>query len=61
MTEEQCRVICASILDAGYDRRTRDDADKWLAGALSALDALPDAEERELMRQMAEYVRERKK
>ena len=61
MPEEECRVICSRIRDAGYDRKTRDDADKWLAGALSALGTLPDATERELMRQMAEYVRERKK
>ena len=61
MTDNDAAAIAGRIRDAGHDRQTRLDADAYLATARSALDALPDRPERELMRQMADYVRDRKK
>lgn len=61
MTENDAAAIAGRIRDAGHDRQTRLDADTYLATARASLDALPDRPERELMRQMADYVRDRKK
>lgn len=61
MTGKDAADIAGRIREAGHDQRTRLDAEAYLATARDALDALPDRPERELMRQMADYVRDRKK
>ena len=61
MTEADAASIAESIRQAGYDDAVRRQADEFLDAARQALETLPDRPERELMRQMADYVRDRKK
>lgn len=61
MTENDAAAIAGRIREAGYDARVRQDADNYLDAARRALASLPDKPERQLMRQMADYVRDRKK
>ena len=61
MTEADAASIAGSIRPAGYDDAVRRQADEFLDAARQALETLPDRPERELMRQMADYVRDRKK
>ena len=61
ITEKDAAAIAERIRDAGHDQRARLDAEGYLATARAALDALPDKPERDLMRQMTDYVRDRKK
>ena len=61
MTETDAASIAESIRQAGYDDAVRRQADEFLDAARQALETLPDRPERELMRQMADYVRDRKK
>jgi len=44
-----------------YDAKTREAAEGYLSLARTALDAVPDAKERGILLQMADYVRDRKK
>lgn len=61
MTEADAASIAESIRQAGHDNAVRRQADEFLDAARQALETLPDRPERELMRQMADYVRDRKK
>lgn len=61
MTEADAASIAESIRQAGHDDAVRRQADEFLDAARQALETLPDRPERELMRQMADYVRDRKK
>ncbi|WP_165177560.1 polyprenyl synthetase family protein [Desulfovibrio sp. ZJ369] len=61
MTEHDAEAIAGRIRDAAFDAQTRLDADAYLDAARAALDNLPHLPERDLMRQMADYVRDRKK
>ena len=61
LTEADAASIAESIRQAGYDDAVRRQADEFLDAARQALETLPDRPERELMRQMADYVRDRKK
>ena len=61
MTEADAASIAERIRQAGYDDAVRRQADEFLDAARQALETLPDRPERELMRQMADYVRDRKK
>lgn len=61
ITEQDAADISGRIRAAGFDARTRQDAESYLALARTALDSLPDSSERELMKQMADYVRDRQK
>ena len=60
-TRQECETIAAAICAAGFDRQTREQANVCLAQALTALETLPDRPERDILRQMADYVRDRKK
>ena len=61
MTEADAADIAERIRQAGYDDAVRRQADEFLDAARQALETLPDRPERELMRQMADYVRDRSK
>jgi len=61
ITEKDAIDIAGRIRKAGFDTLTRQDAEGYLAAARAALEKLPDGSERELMRQMADYVRDRQK
>ena len=61
MTETDAASIAESIRQAGHDDAVRRQADEFLDAARQALETLPDRPERELMRQMADYGRDRKK
>ena len=61
MTEADAADIAQRIRQAGYDDAVRRQADEFLDAARQALETLPDRPERELMRQMADYVRDRSK
>lgn len=61
MTEADAADIAQRIRQAGYDDAVRRQADEFLDAARQALETLPERPERELMRQMADYVRDRKK
>jgi len=61
MTEADAADIAERIRQAGHDNAVRRQADEFLDAARQALETLPDRPERELMRQMADYVRDRKK
>ena len=61
MTEADAAAIAERIRQAGHDQAVRRQADEFLDAARQSLDNLPDRPERELMRQMADYVRDRKK
>ncbi|MDO5483687.1 MAG: polyprenyl synthetase family protein [Desulfovibrionaceae bacterium] len=61
ISEKDAADISGRIREAGFDSLTRQEAERYLQAARTALDDLPDAPERELMRQMADYVRDRKK
>ena len=60
-TRRECETIAAAICAAGFDQQTREQANACLAQALTALETLPDRPERDILRQMADYVRDRKK
>lgn len=61
MTAGDAESIAERIRAEGYDIQTRRQADLFLERARQALRCLPDRPERDLMLQMAEYVRDRKK
>ena len=61
MTAGDAETIAGRIRAAGYDLQTRRQADMFLERARQALLCLPDRPERDLMLQMADYVRDRKK
>lgn len=61
MTAADAEAIAGRIRAAGYDVRTRQQAEQFLDRAREALLCLPDRPERALMLQMADYVRDRKK
>ncbi|WP_297672315.1 polyprenyl synthetase family protein [uncultured Desulfovibrio sp.] len=61
MTEADAAAIAERIRTAGFDTAVRRQADSFLDAARQALNNLPDRPERELLRQMADYVRDRKK
>ena len=61
MTEADAADIAGRIRQQGHDEAVRRQAEEFLDVARRALENLPDRPERELMRQMADYVRDRKK
>ncbi len=60
-TQAEVDAICLAVRERGYDARTREEAEGYLSLARTALDAVPDAKERDILLQMADYVRDRKK
>jgi octaprenyl-diphosphate synthase len=60
-TQANVDAICATVRERGYDAKTREAAEGYLSLARTALDAVPDAKERGILLQMADYVRDRKK
>ena len=60
-SQGECEQIAAAICAAGFDQQTREQANACLTQALTALETLPDRPERDILRQMADYVRDRKK
>ena len=61
LTEDDARRIAAEVRAQGFDRAAREEAAAYLDRALMALDRLPEGKELDVLRQMAEYVRDRKK
>ena len=61
LTEDDARRIAAEVRAQGFDRAAREEAVAYLDKALMALDRLPEGKELDVLRQMAEYVRDRKK
>ncbi|MCR4666412.1 MAG: polyprenyl synthetase family protein [Desulfovibrio sp.] len=59
--DDQCRVIAETIRRKGFDNKTRTYANSFLEKALKALDVLPHGKEKELLHEMTEFVRDRKK
>ena len=60
-TQAEVDAICLAVRERGYDARTREAAEGYLALARTALDAVPGVKERGILLQMADYVRDRKK
>ncbi|MBO4300780.1 MAG: polyprenyl synthetase family protein [Desulfovibrio sp.] len=61
MTDADVAHISDSIRAAGFDVRVRQQAEAYLDVARQALEAFPDRPEREMLCQMADYVRDRNK
>ncbi|MDR2572970.1 MAG: polyprenyl synthetase family protein [Desulfovibrio sp.] len=61
VNENNAAEIAGRIRQAGYDAQTREEARRYLHSALAELNALPDAPERQLLREICTYVRDRKK
>lgn len=61
ISSEHAKDICQEIRNKGFDNRTREMADTYLDAARIALLGLPDRKERNILSQMSEYVRNRKK
>ncbi len=60
LTEEDATEIARRVREAGYDRLVREEADQYLRSACAALTGLPEKPEREILFELADYVRERK-
>lgn len=58
-TPAELDELSAAIYARGHARRTREMADGRLAAAGSALDLLPDSDERAVLRQMMQYIQSR--
>lgn len=61
LSADEAAEVAACIRALGFDTRTREEAGRYLTLACDALEGLPNATERGLMREMADYVRDRKK
>ena len=61
ITEHDAETIAEHICAAGYETQSLLQADRYLHAARTALEALPDRPEREILRRMTDYVRDRKK
>lgn len=61
LSERDAAAIAERIRAAGFDSQTRQEAESCLGLARAALESLPAADERGLLLQMADYVRDRKK
>lgn len=61
MSGNDAEDVAARIRAAGYDARTRQEADRYLDLAREALLRLPDGSERNVLMQMADLVRDRQK
>lgn len=60
-SEEDASRIGEAVRRQGFDARTRDEAQDYLDRALMALDRLPQCREQDVLREMTNYVRDRKK
>lgn len=60
-TQQESAEICAVVREKGFDVRTRRLAERFLDEARAALECLPDRPERDILREMADYVRDRSK
>lgn len=60
-SEEDASRIGEAIRRQGFDARARDEAQDYLDRALMALDRLPQCREQDVLREMTNYVRDRKK
>ena len=58
---DEASAIAAHIRTAGYDSATRRQAETFLTRARTALDAMPSGRERDILLDMANYVRDREK
>ena len=58
---EETASICEAVRVLGFDAQTRAMADRYLDLAREALTGLPDRAERDILREMADYVRDRSK
>ncbi len=61
LTPEQAEGILIGIAQKGLADRTREEAARYAAAAVKALDALPSCPEREVLAQAAAYVLSRRK
>ncbi|MDR3361434.1 MAG: polyprenyl synthetase family protein [Desulfovibrio sp.] len=61
MTDNDACSIADRLRESGCDARARDEANRYLEAARAALRLLPDKPERELLRAMCDYVRDREK
>ena len=60
-TDSDAEHIADSIRAAGFDQATRMAAEGYLDKARAALATLPSGPEQDILQQMADYVRDRKK
>jgi len=60
-TDGDAERIADSIRAAGFDQATRMAAEGYLDKARAALASLPSGPEQDILQQMADYVRDRKK
>ena len=61
ITDGDAGRIADSIRAAGFDQATRMAAEGYLDKARAALASLPSGPEQDILQQMADYVRDRKK